>query len=113
MRIYSASLRQECEVFGVAVSFDEFWPVGKRVVFYVKHDASRGLFVEELARARILDNSLGRNFKMHLFSGSTGGNGIMLLWEHFRDIDHLSRLMDFDNETVEAFEKARISGLAY
>ncbi|MCA1366047.1 hypothetical protein I6F15_01335 [Bradyrhizobium sp. BRP14] len=110
MRIYSASLRQESEVFGVAVSFNEFLPLGKRVVFYVNADDSLGLFVEELAGARILDNSLGKNFKMHLFSG---GDGFMLLWDHFRDIDHLSRLMDFDNETVEAFEKARTSGPAF
>lgn len=106
MRIYSSSLRRECDVHGVAISFNEFWPPGKRVVFYIKDDSARGLFVEELAGAKIVDSSLSQKFKMHLFSD---GDGLMFLSEYFRDIDHLSRLMDFDPETVDSFEKAQSS----
>jgi hypothetical protein len=106
MIVYSSSLRRDCEVFGVAISFNEFWPPGKRVVFYVKDDEARGLFVEELAGAELKERSLGKNFKLHLFPD---GDGLMFLWEYFSDIDHLSRLIDLDSVTVDAFEKALCS----
>ncbi|MQX42982.1 hypothetical protein GHK58_22855 [Sinorhizobium meliloti] len=106
MIIYSSSLRRNCEVFGVAISFNELWPPGKRVVFYVKDEGARGLFVEELAGAELKESSLGKNFRIHLFPD---GDGLMFLWDYFSDIDHFSRLIDLDVGTVDAFEKARSS----
>jgi hypothetical protein len=74
------------------------------VVFYVEDKNSPGLFAEELAGATILDATLLANFKIHFFEE---GDGLIFLWDYFENIDHFRRLIDFDLETMEAFEKAR------
>lgn len=103
MKIYSSTIRDECDVFAISISFDTFWPISKRVIFYAKDVNTRGLFAEELNGAKILDNTLESNFKFHIINN---GDGVMILSNYFSDIDHLARLMDFDPETVDSFEKA-------
>ncbi|KGD96682.1 hypothetical protein JL39_19095 [Rhizobium sp. YS-1r] len=75
-------------------------------MFYVEDKGARGLCVEELGGAKILDGSLSVNFKIHFFANM---DGLIFLWDYFDDLNHLSKLMDFDPETVADFEKARAS----
>lgn len=106
MKIYSSTVRGECEVFAIAVSFNTFFPPEKRTVLYIKDKETRGLIAEELSGAKIIDDKIGANFKIQIFRD---GDGIMFFWDYFNDIAHLARLIDFDPETVDAFEKALAS----
>jgi len=103
MRIYSSTIRDECDVFAISISFDSFWPVSKRVIFYAKDMNALGLFAETLDGAKILDNTINGDFTFHVING---GEGLLILSRHFADVDHLARLMDFDPDTVDSFEEA-------
>jgi hypothetical protein len=79
-------------------------PADKRVVCYISNSGYRGLSAEELPRTRIVDSSLQRGVRV-LFSDD--GRTMFVLWDHFRDIAQLSKLIDFDPEAVQAFERAK------
>jgi hypothetical protein len=106
LKIYSLSVREECEVFGVAVSTEDKFPKEKRMVFYIEDKDSRGLSVEEVGGARITDANISMNFRFHQFPDLTG---FIFMWEFFRDLEHLGRLIDFDLKAIAEFEKARSS----
>lgn len=104
MKIYSPLLRDECEVFGIGVSFNDNLPKEKRLIFYIEDKGARGLCAEELNGVRILDANLSMNFRFHLFREM---DGVMFLWEYFEDLKHFGRLIDFEPDAVVDFEKAR------
>jgi hypothetical protein len=106
LRIYSSSLREECEVFGVAVSTEDKFPKEKRIVFYIEDKDSRGLSVEEIGNARVTDASLSMNFRFHQFSDSSG---FIFMWDYFKDLEQLGRVIDFDLKAIAEFEEARSS----
>ena len=106
MKIYSSLLREECEVFGVAVSLSDNLPKQKRIVLYIEDKGARGLCVEELKEVKIIDARLSRNFKFHIFPEN---DGFVFLWEYFDDLAHLGRVGDFEPDAVADFEKARSS----
>lgn len=73
MKIYSSTLREECEVFGTAVSMNELIPKEKRIVFYIEDKGARGLCVEELnGSTLIINNKISINFKFHIFPEMDG-----------------------------------------
>lgn len=103
MRIYSEIYREECDVYGIAISLEARRPASERVTLYIKNSEMFGLGTEILSNVKIIDNKFGEEFKLHYFNH---GDGVMILWDHFVDIDHLARLIDLDPETVATFEKA-------
>lgn len=105
MIIRNIEHNKEYEVFGVAVYSNVTWDLPKRIVFYVADDKTIGLGVENLEYIQIIDSSFGGDFRMHLIRG---GEGIMILWDHFVDTAQFGRLMDLDEEALAAFETARV-----
>jgi hypothetical protein len=103
MKIYSETYREECDVYGISISFERNRPASKRIIFYITNPGMFGLGIEEFEKSRILDNRIGRDFKVHLFKN---GDGVIFLWDHFTGIDHLARLIDLDPDIVSAFESA-------
>ena len=106
MKIYSSTVRDECEVFAMAISYNTLLPPEKRTILYIKDKDTRGLIAEEFSGAKIIDDKIGSDFKVQVFRE---GDGIMLFSDYFDDVEHLARLLDFDPETVESFEKALAS----
>ena len=104
MKILEFGEVSEVYAISISTSIDDFWPVEKKIVFYYTTKGSFGLGVADLVNAEIIDSCLGPDFNIHLFDDKTG---LMILWNHFEDIDHLARLIDLNIETVAAFEKAR------
>lgn len=103
MKIYSETYREECDVYGISISFERKRPTSKRITFYIKNSDMFGLGIEEFEKSKILDNRMGGDFNIHLFKS---GDGVMFLWDHFTGIDHLARLIDLDPDVVSAFESA-------
>lgn len=104
MKILESGDISEIYAISISTSIDSIWPVEKKIVFYYTTKGSFGLGATDLVDAKIVDNCLGSDFNVHLFDDKTG---LMILWNHFRDIEHLARLIDLDVDTVAAFEKAR------
>lgn len=110
MIVYSKTYKEECEVFGIAMEIDKNRLGSGSVTLYIRTGGQIGLGSEPFDNSTVINKEIGNDFKAHYF---INGDGIMILWDFFTDIDHLARLIDLDPETVTAFEAAYASRLAH
>ncbi|TPM35375.1 hypothetical protein FKO01_50290 [Mesorhizobium sp. B2-3-3] len=104
MKIRNIGQQKVYDVYAMAVHTQDDWVFKDRVIFYIAEEGRVGLSVEKLSDVEIVDSKIGHDFK---FQFMTDGRGFLILSGHFTDADHLSRLMDLDQQTLIAFEAAR------
>ncbi|RWC26762.1 hypothetical protein [Mesorhizobium sp.] len=104
MKIRNKNHKIDLQVYGISVHAKAEWSFKDRVIFYVAQDGFLGLGSEGLSEIEVVDNSLSDEFNLHTRSDE---DGFLILWRHFKDIEHLARLIDLDPDTVTAFEEAR------
>lgn len=76
----------------------------ENVVLYIDEEENIGLGALNLVDSKVLDESIGVDFK---FIFDKDLNVSFILWNHFKDIFHLSQLIELEPETLRNFEKAK------